>query len=332
MVEHARRQPRLMIRLGRFWALALACAVAGPGLARAQAPAAVGDPEAVILDELVVRARTSGPAWWRVTRGEGAVWILGVPQGLPRGLAWDDRAAKARLAGARALILPPQAHIGPFKAIGFFLRHRKALRGSEPLDQALPAQLAARFAAARESIGKPAGRYRGWRPIVAGVMLDGDFRKAARLEQDQPLDHLRDLAHAARVRDRRAASYDGGAVLNVLLDLPAGAEDDCLEDSLAEVEAGAARLRSAAAGWAHGDVRAALTAERGYERCLAALPAVSALITRGQADMTRAIEAALGQGGTTVAAVELRSLLARGGVIARLRADGFDVSTPDSAD
>ncbi len=102
-----------------------------------------------------------------------------------------------------------------------------------------------------------------------------------------------------------------------------------MADTLTEVEAGAGRLQIAAQGWARGDVKAALTAERGYDRCRASAPAVGALIERGMADTATAIAGAMGKPGKTVAVVELRQLLARGGVLDRLRARGLRIETPE---
>ena len=71
--------------------------------------------------------------------------------------------------------------------------------------------------------------------------------------------------------------------------------------------------------------------QRGYDRCFAALPLISALLERGHADMADAVAQALAQPGESVAVVDLRALLATGGVLDRLRARGFKVATPGTA-
>lgn len=286
------------------------------------------DPEAVVVEELVVRGRTPGPAWWRVSDADSTVWVLGVPSYLPKNTAWNDLPLKARLAQSKLLIMPPQAHVGPLKAIGWFLKNRKALKSPAPLETALPPDLARRFASARASLGKPAKRYANWRPAMAAVILDGDFRSSVRLDPGEPLEHIRALGHKAGVRERRAADYPAGPILDQVLTMSEAAHEACLSDALAEVEAGSARAVAAARGWAEGDVRAALTLERGYDRCFAALPAMSELITRSQADMASAIAQALDRPGETVAVVELRALLAQGGVLERLKARGVTAMTP----
>jgi len=304
--------------------LAVGAPAAGQGLHRD------ADPEAAISEELVVRAHLAGPAWWRVADADSEVWILGIPAGLPKGVDWDDRPLRARLGRARALVLPAQARVAPLKAIGFFIKHRKELRSKTPLEESLPPDEARRFAVARDSLGKPAKAYASWRPAVAAVMLSSDFRRAFKLDPGEPLDHIRSVARRVGVRERRAANYDGSLVLNLLISMSQDAHRQCLEDSVTEVSAGPDRIRIAARAWAQGDVRTALTAERGYERCFAALPVITTLMLRGQGDMADSIAAALVTPGETVAVVELRSLLARGGVLDRLRARGLSVRTPDA--
>ncbi len=312
---------RILCALGLFAALGAPCADA-QGLSRG------ADPEGSLVQELIVTARAPGPAWWEVSDADSTVWVMGLPAGLPKGTAWNERPMQDRLARARSLLLPAQVRIGPLRALAFFIGHRKALRTSVPLEQGLPAPVARRFAAARASLGQPAKRYAAWKPAIAGVMLDGDLRKATRLDAEQPLDRIRALARKAHVGERRVGTYDAGPVLTAVIAMSDEAQRECLDDALAEVEAGPARVSAAASGWARGDVRAALAVERGYDRCFAALPVLSTLLQRGHADMANAIAGALAQPGETVAMVDLRALLATGGVLDQLRRRGFKVETP----
>ncbi|MDB5438029.1 MAG: TraB/GumN family protein, partial [Caulobacteraceae bacterium] len=59
-----------------------------------------------LVSELVVKARTPGPAWWKVSDADTTVWILGSPGLLPESVKWDDSTLKRRLTGANRLILP----------------------------------------------------------------------------------------------------------------------------------------------------------------------------------------------------------------------------------
>ncbi len=312
----------------RLFALVV-CILASATASPAQTPGA-RDVEGTLIDELVVNGGpTGGPAFWTVADGDSKVFILGVPGALPKGTQWATAKLEARLKGANGLILPPNVRASPFKAVAFFLTQRKSFQSPRPMEETLPPALRDRFVAARQQLGKKPARYAKWKPAVAGVLMAGDFRGAARVSLGEPQGKVRALARAAGVREHRVASYDAMPVLRQFTTLPDEAHRACLADTLTEVEAGAGRLQIAAQGWARGDVKAALTAERGYDRCLASAPAVGALIERGMADTAAAIAGAMGKPGKTVAVVELRQLLARGGVLDRLRARGFRIETPE---
>ncbi|MGA0603342.1 TraB/GumN family protein [Caulobacter sp. KR2-114] len=319
------------------WRKAVALALAAGALLSvpATAPSAAAperDYEANLVDGLVVNAASGGPAWWTVTAGNGAkVYVLGVPSGLPKGQAWSTAKLEFRLKGASAVILPPTARANPIKAAAFFLFHRKPFESRGPMEDSLPPALRARFVAARTGLGKPATRYAKWKPGVAGLMIGGDFREALKISFKQPDDQIEALADRAHVPRHKVASYDVLPLLKNMASLPDSAHQACLSDSLTEIEAGRERALAAAAGWARGDVRAALGAERGFDKCIAGVPGMSAYIDRSIADTSNAIAAALTKPGRTIAIAPLRLLLARDGVLERLKARGFKVETPATA-
>jgi hypothetical protein len=61
--------------MSKAWWMAAALVVAWPAVA--QAP--LEDPDANIVEELVVQAKSPGPAWWKVSDEDTTVWILGSP-------------------------------------------------------------------------------------------------------------------------------------------------------------------------------------------------------------------------------------------------------------
>ncbi|HWF00775.1 MAG TPA: TraB/GumN family protein [Caulobacteraceae bacterium] len=312
-------------RLAGLAALLLATGAVGqprPALAR--------DPEAVIVQELVVTARRGGPAWWRVTAPNGAVaWVMGIPEALPRGLKWDQTLLRLRLKGAQGFVGPPAVQAG-LGDVFTLIRLRGAFRSRTPMEASLPPALKARFLRDREQLGKDSRAYSGWTPLVAALLMIQDFRKQAGLELRQPASQATSLAHAAGVRVVPAGVFRAVPFVQAVrtgLDREGPA---CLEDALDEIEAGPQKIRAAAQGWAHGDVAAALAAQRGYEKCLASLPQGADLADTTMADTARTLEARLGAGGETVAVVDLRILLAQGGVLQRLQARGFKVDSPGS--
>jgi uncharacterized protein YbaP (TraB family) len=267
----------------------------------------------------------AGPALWRVADSDSSVFIVGVPGGLPKALKWRTTALEAHLQGADTLLLPPQAKGGPVAAIKFLLKARTSFQSPRPLEETLSPALRARFVAAVRTVGKKPDRYGKWKPGVAGMMLVGDFRGAEQVAFGEPERRIRAMAKAANLRERRVASYDLGALINALTTLSDETHRICLADSLTLIEAGRGRLQAASQGWARGDVRAAMAAEGDYDRCLALIPALTAYNERGMSDTTGAIAAALARPGKTVAVVDLRQLMIRGGVLDRLRARGLKV-------
>ncbi|RYF92794.1 MAG: TraB/GumN family protein [Caulobacteraceae bacterium] len=300
----------------------------GPGATAQPSPAAGDDPEGTLVEELVISSNLGGPAFWKVSDGDTTVYVLGAPGSLPRGTRWDERRLALRLDGARALILPPKIKARPVVMTAFFLGNQKKFQGGPPVDGAL----AARLERARAGLKVKPATLAKWKPGVQGAILAGELQKPLKMDDDQPAARIIAMARKARVRQVRAgAAIDPMPAVKSLLSLDEAGHRICLEDALDEVEAGRGRIREAADGWARGDVKAALRAERGFDRCLARLPLLASLSRRAMTDTSGAIARQMAVPGKAVAVVELRQLLARGGVLDQLRARGFRVETPASA-
>jgi len=288
------------------------------------------DPEGVVVSELVVQAKTVGPAWWRVSNGASTVWVMGAPSGLPKGVKWNDALLAARLTGARRLIVPPAYGMGLGDIFGAIALRGK-LKSRASIETSLPADLRARYLADSALLRQRPERYDHWKPAVAGLIMLGDFRKHAGIEDNQPLAAARGLAGHKGVRVTPAAAYKAMPVLKALAgELNDAVDLACLADSLQEIEVGPGRVQIAAQAWASGDVRGALTAERGFERCLASFPEFTAQVRQAMADEAAAIGRDLQTPGVSVAVIPLRSLVAKDGVLSQLAARGYTVRTPAS--
>lgn len=317
---------RVMVAAGLLAAGLLAGSRAG-----AQAPPPLADPEASLVEELVVVARDRGPAWWRVSDDDTTVYILGLPDGrLPADLAWDQSGLNRRLKGSNALVGAQRAYrIGfSFKNIGLLLSLRRSLRQKGTMEDDLPEPLRARFVAAREAAGKDAGRYAGWGPMVAGFLVLNDSRGDGPRWKD-PADEVRKAARRLRVREREPVKRDA---VPVLKEFQAGLNMDlqttCLSAALDDVEEPLENRIAAAEGWAHGDVPAAVKGRRNVEKCFLALGGGEGVWKQGIEDQAQQIAAELERPGKAVAVVRLRQLLARGGVIERLESMGLEVEGP----
>jgi uncharacterized protein YbaP (TraB family) len=308
------------------WGLIALLFAASPRAVAAISP--IADPEATIVDELVVTSKTSGPAWWRVSSPSSTVYILGTAGALPKGLKWDTAAVRRRLSGANTLIGPPKvsANLGDVFALLSIQRH---YRSKTPVEQTLPPELRARFLADRTSLSSDPRAYSGWTALAAGLIMVSDFRKRARLDPQEPQAAVVRLAREMGVSVTPAGAYRAVPILRAAETGLATSGPACMADALDEIEAGAGRVKIAAEGWARGDVATALTAQRGYEKCVNSLPEGADVITRAMSDTTLALDQALAKPGHSVAVVNLRLLLARGGVLQRLKAKGFTIAAPD---
>ncbi len=293
-----------------------------PGLAAAQQSR---DPEAAVVQELIVTAPTGGPAWWSVTKGGSTVWILGTPSGLPKGFSWDQRVLDRRLGQARAVFLPPEAHAGLMDVFGIMAVQRK-LKSRAPLEARAPAPLGARFVAATAALGRAPKDYDHWNGLMAGLMMSADFQRKAGMEPFAPLPAIRRAAEKRHVPVSDVATYPFMPTLRAgVAEVTPEREWVCLAAAVDDIDNGPEAFTAAARGWARGDVRTALTTPRGYEACFNSIPAGAEIAQRAMSDETHAIEKALETPGRVVAVVSLRTLLAQDGVLAKLRADGYAI-------
>ena len=317
-------------RLLRAGALAFVLALGGAAQAQVDLTPTQplpGDPDATLVEELVVTARDRGPAWWIVSDADTTIYVLGTPSLAPKGMVWDRAAFERRLQGANVVILPFQdIKVKTLGAIGSAFNYMR-LKSSEPFEESLDPATRARFVAAREKLGQPAKHYGTKNPLAAGLLLATDYREHNRLTNSDPTKLIKYLSQLAKIPIQQK-SYDIGPLMGKMIRTPNAAGRACLEEVLLQVEAGPGVTLGATRAWAEGDVRGALGNERTYERCIAVVPGAQAFDARIKTDQVAAIQQALKTPGHAIAVVPLRPLLAQGGVLDRLRTAGFEVKTP----
>ncbi|MDG2527728.1 TraB/GumN family protein [Caulobacter endophyticus] len=317
----------------RLAAMAALTALAVASLAHAQAPPdtlVIDDPEANVVEELVVNAKLPGPAWWKVSDADTTIYVLGVPGAAPKGLTWDTSVLDRRLDGAFTLITPPQARAG-LTDLPALLSMRSKLKAERPLDQVAP-DLAPRLARAWAATGQKGDGWKDWKPLGAGLMLAGNAVRKSGLTDAEPDKTIQKLARKHKVKARPAAVYKAMPMIKTVVKRHSEeAGLICLEGVIDEVEAGPAPVRAAARAWADGDVRAAVRAPRQGQRCVMALPGMAEEFRRMSAAQVEAVSQAMKTPGKAVAVLSLRGLVAEDGVLQKLRERGFKVTTPDSA-
>jgi uncharacterized protein YbaP (TraB family) len=197
----------------------------------------------------------------------------------------------------------------------------------------LPPDLRARLEKQLKARGKPATEFDKFKPALAGfVIANSRGGDGVSITVGKFTDRFRDLAKSKEVavhpRIKKLDDYDLIGMVKSLADAPQPLQELCLDAGLKQVENGVATVRETAEQWAEGQVREVVSAERGYQRCLASTPWIARQFRDGQDDAVKAITSALKKPGKAVAVIELRSLLAQNGVLDQLRAKGFKVTTP----
>ncbi|ATC32930.1 TraB/GumN family protein [Caulobacter vibrioides] len=304
-------------------ALAMGLAVAGGAAAQV-----IDDPEATVVEALVVSAKLPGPAWWRITDADTTVYILGAPGATPKGLVWDSSVADRRLNGAFALLTPASLRAG-LTDIPALLALRGKLRDDGDWAASDPA-LAARVQRAWSAVEpKDPDGWRDWKPLFLGGMIAGKTNRKAGLEYGQVPRRIETLARKHRVKSRAAERYKAMPLIKTVARQTEDAAGlACLTETLDTIEQGQDRYRTAAQAWAEGRVRAALAAPRSVERCQLLLPGVAEMSQRLRTADVEALADLLKTPGHAVAVYPIRSLVAEGGVLDQLRAKGITVRTP----
>ena len=289
------------------------------------------DGDSVVVSELTVHAPLLGPALWKVERGDSAVYILGGTTPLPHVQTWDQGRVDRALAQSSVLLVPPSGRIPALEAAGFALR---ALAVRQPLgrtlEPGLPPELRGRFVAERNALNLGPQAYAHWKPAVAGFLLLGDFRRKLGFSNEKPASTVVHMADARRVHVKRVGDYRLGALFTSLTRLSQDQQNACLADELDAMDFERAHAREAAQAWSTGDLAGARAGASGpiLDRCVALLSNYNAVLERGTADFTAAIEDSLKHPGKAVAVIDLRYLLRANGVLDRLKASGATITVP----
>jgi uncharacterized protein YbaP (TraB family) len=306
------------------------------GLMGSIAAAAASEPSPPALDEIVVTAERAGPGMWRVHRGDASVWILGSISPLPRDITWRSKQVETVLERTSQVLVQKPIEISFPRILWMMVFDRKQfiIGGGKKLNDVVPPELHARFAAERSKVSDDANEWEKYRPIVAALFLQRAAFHKVNLSMRLDLGAaLRELAkkHGVRIEEVKVAGVSD--MLDALKTMPAATERTCFEASLSPVETGLPRLVDRAQAWADGNVeRIENTPDlEEVDACRNALDAGKGAfdaISRVRQTWLDNVEKYLRSAGTTIAVVNLDLLLERGGLLDQLRAKGYEIDAP----
>jgi uncharacterized protein YbaP (TraB family) len=321
-------------------------ALGGDRMAAAAGPVAASPPVAQVapaeaIQEVEVTGEQPGPRLWRVSKGEHVLWLLGTLEPLPRKMIWKSREVESVLGEVQEVIPTNPSvsvHANPFTWVRLYFQWRsvQVLDKNGRLKDALPAPLYARVMALVARYDPGNERIERMKPVFAALRLYRQALDSAHLAPgNQSETVVLKLArhHDVPIRQTKVKIDDPRDLVTQIGQIPQGAQVDCLEAVVERLETGMEPMKEEARAWSLGDVDALrrLEVPKTIDVCTAAASAsarAKQLLDTYNADWNREVELALTNNRSTLALKPIHDLLGPHGVLAQLKARGYQVEGP----
>jgi uncharacterized protein YbaP (TraB family) len=318
----------------KFLIALIACCAASMAHAQAEAPGSryTRTPAGVAVEEVLVTGEHPGPGMWKVAHGENTLWILGTHAPLPQRLVWRSQEVEFAISEAQQVL---DAYSASFSMRG---ANPLALK-SKSLRRVLPRNAYSQWRVLKKKYIGDNDEIETALPVTAALVLRSNaFAQAGLGNSDLVLRELHRLAQAYQV-----PVTNDHQVTKVIAGVPtdAGAERrgvNFLVETMKNLEDDLRAARARANAWAIGDIDA-LRAQAAEDTNVARLYASSwpylsdaelaELTAQTDAEWLAAAEKALRRNHTTVASLPIFMLLREDGLLATLRARGFEVIEPN---
>jgi uncharacterized protein YbaP (TraB family) len=230
----------------------------------------------------------------------------------------------------------PDANL--FAKVGLYLQWRRLQKNpdKQTLQQVLPPDLYARFAALKQRYARNDNDLERLRPILAAgklyqagiesIGLNARRVVGKAVEKQAKQYGIKPQTIAIKVAEPRE-------LLDTLSKLSTDAEVRCLAATVSRLESDLNVLRERSNAWALGDIAAlrGMVDSENRAACwdvITSVPRIKELAERAKREWLSAAEAALEQHQTSLALYGVRELLAADGVLAQFRAAGYEVEGP----
>lgn len=288
-------------------------------------------PAGTTVEEVLVTGEHPGPGMWKVVHGDHTLWILGTQTPLPRRLIWRSEEVEFAISEAQQVL---DAYSASFSVRG---GNPLAMKG-KPLRRLLPRRAYSQWRALKAKYIGDDAEIETALPVTAALILRSNALAQAGLgNSDIVLRELHRLAQAYNV-----PVTNDHQVTKIIANVPTDAEAQqrgvaFLIETMKNLEEDLRAARARANAWAIGDIDA-LRAQAAEDTNIARLYASSwpyltdaelaALTQETDAKWLAAAEKALQRNQTTVASLPIFMLLRPDGLLAELRARGFEVIEP----
>lgn len=313
------------MRKHRAFVLALACALSNAAAAQTTTDgASSASQEQWQIPEIVITAKQPGPVFWKIEQGDSQVLVLGIPDYAPIRTGWDQTRFKRLLAAAHEVILPPDLRGGAVMG-----EHLK-LQGKASLADVLSERAYAKLQTLASDADQPAKKYDGYRPGMAALMGRTDSLKALQVSPTKLTDDIRSVAEDAGVKVRTLKTYDVGKLIGDLAQFDPSQAAHCLDEAVDDYDFMLSHEAKQAAGWATGDLAEVRDNYEppAFNACLEQSAYYNASKASAINDIVAAVHTSLGQKGRTIMVFTLSNLLRTDGALAKLKAEGLQITAP----
>lgn len=305
--------------------------------------------ESQLIDSVVVSGRVQGPGLWKVSRGEHVMWVLGLVSPIPHNIQWDSIEVEARMSRAQEWLLPPSLSFSPRGGMlgGLFLlpqanRLRKNPDG-KTLQQVLSPADAERWQRLQQRYLADKPETNQLRPYFAGEALYRAVLRQNSLGRSgvvgETLERLRKQKRLRTLSTTVEQKFSGRQALRQVNASVAQLDDRaCLRRYMDWAEREIPRSKHIANAWALGDIDTLRNAGRNpgdWEVCRQVVAraldntlSLRAAEAEAENRWLAAAEAAIARNTSTFATLPMHQITSANGLLARLKARGYEVEAP----
>lgn len=313
------------------------------GIAQTQVPSS-----AQPIEEILVYGRQPGPPLWKVSQGENELWLFGALTPLPEDMKWESDKVAVVVARAQEYISikMPEQRI-PLNPVTLVRAYRLATGLAKNPDGAslqdlLPTSMYSRFIALNAQY--PVRNFEELRPYFAADTLHGNAVRANNMTNDPDVTKRieRMVRRNRNIKEtviRLGPEYVDFEFMQTtagkyIQQVSNAAELACFEVSLQSIETDMDGMKARANAWARGyvdDLRFYQEYPDQYGTCLQVFTNVGDInsqIQQANREWLLAVEQALLNNETTFALLNMDELIKPDGLLAQLRARGYQIDEP----
>jgi len=316
--------------------------------AQTEPPVAAASEAQAEPEQILVVGQRPGPRLWKVSKDDHVLWVFGTYWPLPKKMEWRSQQVESIVAQSQELLKEPGAsldfgYLRTITLLPFMIGLDKSPNGAT-LHDLVPADVYQRWLALRKKYLKDDEGYERKRPVFAAEEL---FDKA--MDQNG-LSHGQEMRkQIVRLAEKNKLKVTSTTVelgvdspVKAIREFKKASMDDvaCFNTTITRLETDLDAMRVRANAWAKGDIDVIrqLDFPAHESTCTAAF--VSNAVLKEQAGLATvpermrstwlaAAEKALAANRSTLAMLQMSTLLDPKGYLADLRAKGYTVEQPD---